>query len=728
VKTIDDLRTTLDDYADRGDACGADEVWTAANATTTVSGVEPGAAGAPTRALPLGIVALVAACVLLVTFVVVRSVDDEAGVVTTPGPDTAGIAPPIIPIPSITVSFDGPVDRVAAGFGRIWVTTFKSGIGITQPGALRSFDATTGELLTEVRTEGFIVDLRVTDRSMWARVRLRGIADPAGSAELGSHTILRIDPVTSETTRVLDLSIDGPFATSGDRVAAADLDRLVILDETDTAINIAEATIEEVTGVQQVERNLPFEPLSALAFGSDDRPDALYAMHEPRGELLELDPATGRHRATRVVSGPASPSAWMGRWVAPSDGIVWVLGDFYRPIGIQAPIGASSPDLVEIDRGPLIGQYRQDEVIELGSGAILDGVSALVPLGDSRVLALTRFEAVVTDGAGVGPYVTPIDPAKVAMAITHDGRPWIAQWDRQTAGPPVVTFVLVDTGDAAAAAPMPAPLDPEPAGAPGTTPAPDTPPSTRFGEGAPALVVMSGDPLREGETYALLSEGLPPGSAVLVVCPPDAVADDATGLGTCRHEFEPEPDQYVTVADNGSLAADWIARRSTYDDRWHDCAVERCTLRLYGQSADGTVDRTALLAETAPLVFADDTPPRRPSLTVTPAGPIAVGSTVTINGESFPVGARGIDISICRTGDHNSSCYFNLRSMDLTPDADGRVTASFTVARSTVGAPQIDPSSPLIDCTTAPGTCSFNIFPMDASKEPYATVPVEIVG
>lgn len=698
MNTIDDLRTSLDAYADRGDARGAAAIVAAAT-TGPVGGGTGSSHRAPTRAFPVAIVALVAACLLVATLVVVRSVDEQAGVATAPGPDPAEA--PLVPIPPITVPFDGPVDTVAAGFGRIWVTTFNSGIGIAEPGALRSFDAVSGEMRSEMRTTGFIVDLGFTDRAVWARVALRGISDPAGSAEPGNHAILRIDPTTNEATRVLDLGNAGPMATSGGRVAAADADRLVILDE--SGATTAEAPMAEVVGAP-AERVLDTETLNALAFAPGDEPDALYAVHYPRGELLELDAATGRHRATRVVGGPVSPSRWMGSWVAPTDDAVWVFRSFDPPIGVARPLGSSG---TETDRS-----------LAPVDGAVADlatGVAALVPVGDSLVLALTRFEAVVTDGAGVGPFRTALDPAKSAVAIDHDGRPWIAQWDSSAVGPPVITFVLVDTGEAPTTAPRAAPEAERPGDAPPGS-APGTPPSTMLGDGTPTLSVQATDPLADGESYALIGAGLTPGRAVLAVCP----ADGQVPKELCWDPLNLARGATVTIEDDGTFAVPWVADRSVYGDRWFDCALVACTLGVVGLDADGQPDVATVLAAT-PLVFDGIAAPIRPAFTVSPTGPVPVGTTLTVTGSGFPVGAT-LGLSLCASDAVVTSCVGEPAGWELVVDPDGRIATSTTIRTGGLG------SASDVDCTAAPGACRLVVTPWEAATEPFAWVPLDISG
>ena len=123
MNTLDDLRSTLDSYASRGEERGADAVW---EAITTVDGGTTTAPSHEPRSRRLLLtVAAAAVLILIVSMVaIVRSRAVRVDVVTTPDtslqpPDSTDptAAPASVALPG------GMIRNVFLGFDRTWVVT-----------------------------------------------------------------------------------------------------------------------------------------------------------------------------------------------------------------------------------------------------------------------------------------------------------------------------------------------------------------------------------------------------------------------------------------------------------------------------------------------------------------------------------------------------------------------------------------------------------------------------
>ena len=687
MKTIDDLRTTLDDYADRGDACGADEVWTAANADPAVAELaeRPDGSHHPLRAL---LVAAAAAIVLIVGTLVVTRDDRSTDVTTVPDPDgAADMAVPIAPRPIVVP--DGRVANVDAAHGRIWVT---NALDLpTTSSKVRSFDPESGRQLSEATLPGRFVGAASTDGAYWVRTDEDrwDLVDPATGAPFSGH-LFRIDPTTGDATLRFELRGGGSLAARGSRLAMSDSGVVQTYDETDEG-SVVTTPLADAMGPGFTAEESPDQPglntfgYAALAFG----PTALYGLDQMTGLLIEMDPVTGAYRSSQPIGLPGTVYPHL----AVTSDRVWVSAE-----------GA-------LTGRPLDLAPAADPVILLDNYIV-----ALTTTTDDDLIAVSRSWAMVVAGASPYPVVhTPIVKDLEYAAAILGGRPWVAQWPLDQRGAPVtITFVEAATSpDPAVPPPMIVPLTV-------TTRPP--------GGGGPQILVGS-EPLVDGTTYPIAIVGVAPfARGSLKVCH----LASAGASDTCWIPFGSGPDGMVADGGMGETLHEWTARRSVYGDRWYDCAVESCVLRLYALDAAGGVDETTVLAET-PLTFAADTPPRRPSLTVTPAGPIAVGSTVTISADALFPNARGINIGLCATGRSQTTCRYGVETMTRIADADGRLTVTFTIQRGTIEMPALDADGEevvgeVIDCTAAPGACSFSVFLAEGSQEPYATVSIEMIG
>jgi hypothetical protein len=685
MNTLDDLSAALDAYADRDRPRGADAVLAAA----TLDPPLPQALDRPgTRRSRLLAVAAVA-LVLVATVGLVRARSGDLGVTTTPNaPDSSSpraLSPVAVP--------DGLVNVVHVGFDRVWVGTSSDGI---VPARLRSFDILSREVVSEVELHGSPTAIAATDGALWVQI---GAPPTSGGDQPDppvDMTLARIDPVAGTVDGETALRGGGPMATRGSRIAVADRTNLMILDDggaTSVTVSIPDA----IGHGNVVATDTGPEPagLAALAFG----PDALTALYlsglpgqtatSPKtGELVSIDAETGRHRSTRLLDPETDfqqlvAHAGSTTWLAPVDrDLVRVDDDLFAE-----PIGADPAQLVPVD-GRVIG---------------------LAPFRDG-VVALTASAVVVI---GDGPALPTPLTGHGRSIVELDGFPWVTQWSDVISGTgTVVSFAFVN-------------VDAD--GPPATFQIPTTeavPPSTVVGNGAETILVMEDEPLIDGESYFLLGASLPPGRAILLLCP----QADPSGQKDCRTAFDPSSQQVVAVADDGSLNLSWVAQRSLYDSRWHDCAIERCVLRLYGMNAAGGRDLTNVIAETPPLSFSTDAPPIRPTLRVVDEQPLFVGMTGVIIGERFPAHAKGITVGLCRTGGGTGACRYDVYFNQMA-DADGRVEIPFTIPSGTITLPSLDPAeTETIDCTASVGTCSLSIFPDESSVEPYATTPVDIAS
>lgn len=681
MNTLDDLRTALDGYADRGDHRGADAVLAAAR-----SGPQAGASADARPAMWARLLAVAAVAVAVVaTVALVRSRSDDVGLTTTPD-QTDSVPRALAPI---TVS-DGLVNVVHVGFDRVWVGTSSDGI---VPARLRSFDVITGGVTSEIELRGSPTAIASTDGALWVQIGEPPTAGAERPDPPADSTLARIDPVAGTVVAETPLFGAGPMAARGSRLAVADLKTLTIID--DALGTVATASIPDAIGHDNVvATDTGPEPagLAALAFGPDSL-TALYlrglpdqaATSRKAGELVTVDPDTALHRATRMLD----PAHVLQQLVARAGTTTWL-----------APIDR---DLVRVDDERNAEPIGADptQIVPVG-----DRVIGLAPFGNG-VVALTATEAVVI---GDGPPLrTPLSgPARSIVEL--DGRPWVARWTDMIGPTPVVSFELVRT---------------DADGPPATFQEPTTdrtPASTVVGDGIPQLLVMPDAPLVDGGSYPVMGAGLPPGDAFLRVCldEPAAVGGDCWAPAAL-------PNQIVTVGDSGQLKATWISQRSVYDDRWHDCATESCSLRLLAANDAGGVDIERVLAA-APLRFAGDSPPVRPTLSLDAEGPLTIGTKGLITGSDFLPLTKGISVGTCRAGDQDGSCRFDLAAgVSLVADEAGRFTVTYAVRSRTITVPANDPAGgEEIDCSV-PGSCSLSIFLDDSSREPYATLPITIL-
>lgn len=540
MNTLDDLRTSLDAYADRGDARDPEEVWAAAAVGDHLA---PDAREAARRR-PLALVAVALLALLLGTVAVVRLRSDEVGVVTTPTPAEAP-APALAPI----VVPDGTVRDVDVAFDRVWVGTDSAPV----PGAarLRSFDLRTGDLVSDLPIAGTLRDLVSTDESIF--VRLEQVPDLPARPDEGrpwNAAVLRVDPPDSRVVDTVPLDGAGPITATGSQVAFSDTSHLHLVDgATDARTQVP---IRDAVGHENQEPNeaelLATYGFTGLAIG----PDGLFGKYAKGNELVQMDPATGAHVATQVVEDGAEP---IGPMVAAADGYVWSPGTT-TVYGVPTPIG--SPPELPGERRTVVGT----------------AVSDLAPLGE-RFVAVLATQAVVGGDPERDDLRTTLDAAATSRIIDNGGEPWVAQWNEFAEGPEtIVSFVRVRTDDSM------------PGGAPPATMPP------------PVLTVLTTGPLEDGDDVPIGAVGLPAGVDVtLRVC----LADD--DLCDHASDPEPLPVVRVGhLAGHGELFTTWTARRIIDDDRRHDCSVEACVLRIYGVDADGRLDASTVLAE-APLTF-----------------------------------------------------------------------------------------------------------------------------
>ena len=717
MNTLDDLRTALDAYADRDDARGADSILAAATAAAptahlgietaptpssstrssatharpsatcpSATRIDPGpangsiTAGAPS---PTGarrrrfVLAAAAAVVAIVigTTAVVRS-SDLTQVVTAPSADVPRSLPDTIVVPS------GFVDAVLVDTDRVWVATLDERTGDLRS-SVRSFDVATGELRSEVQVVGASSEMGRSDHAVWLRTSTGGPASfPVGTGGEGDNAIYRIDPSSGEATPVRYLHGDGPMATTDDRVAVAGAVDLEVFDERGT--DLATTTVDAALGAPDGTAPGSFRS-SDLAFAAGDAPTILYVVSADIGAVTSIDATTGDHQVRRSI---VESDQRLGRLTA-SGGRVWIAQQSAPPdgrlLGLPTPL---DPDATGGGRSIAVGEQIVD----------------IEAVGTDSVVALTPTQAIVADEVEGRLIGTPIEPDRRGALVSQAGRAWVAQWSNMNpALPTTISFVPVRTDD-------PAPTDTA-----GTVPA-DSPPSTMLGNGAPTIAVQATEPLIDGESYAVMGAGLPPGSAVLAVCP----INGQTRVERCWDPVNRTAGSTITIEEDGTFSLPWTADRSVYGDRWEDCGVVACTLGIVAARGDGEADVTTVLAST-PLTFAPSGPVHRPSLRLATGDVIDTGTTVTVLGERFPPGLI-INLAFCPTGSQSDACRYSPTALGWIVEADGTVEIPYTIPATVLG-----PNGE-IDCTSARGACMLAVFGGDDSVETYAATLLDIGG
>jgi hypothetical protein len=708
MNTLDDLRGALDAYADRGELRGAADVLTGARTDVADSpGEAPerrGQAGGHGRTRRTARTAAAALLVIVLAgaIVVAGLEPDDVDVVTTPDPDPSSLGLPVLP--TIVVP-DGAIQALAVGTDRVWIATNDRSV----PGRarLRSFDIETGAPASDLELDGLVADLALTDDAVFVRLeRVPGLVTHPGEPAR-TDAVVHVDPEANRIEATLALDSPGPIAASGSVVVFADMTDLHTYDDatgTATQIPIRDAVGHDNTAMS--------DPTTGATFGFVELAvgrDGLFGKYANGNELVQMDPADGAHVATQLLEDGAWP---LGRPLAAAPGYLWSTGGS-TVYGISTPI-RTPPDLPA---------ERRIEV----SGAVSD----LGALDDGRFVAVLDDHAVVGGDPERAVVRTELDPIAIGQVVHHDGQPWVAQWSDVDDDPSTtVTFVRVRTDEATAGTDEPE--TPDTTGPTDTTAGTTTTlrPNRAVPSGWPPPVLRIGsEQLVDGTTYPMALIGVYPfAEAHLTVCRLAAGEPDR-----CGDPFDLDPaNGLIEDGGMGEILAEWTARRSVFDDRWYDCAVEACVLRAYDVDPAGGVDESSVVAET-PLTFNGDTPPLRPSLVVSPAGPIRVGSTVTITGSGFPPNGSRISVGICATGRNHTTCRYDVSTIYQTADASGRVNIDLTIRIGAIEMPALGPDGQeivgeVIDCTAAPGACSLSVFPGEGSQEPYATVPVDITG
>jgi len=401
MKNVDELRDTLERYSTRREPRGAAAVLADARGASPVH--RP-------RHRYLSVAILAVACVIaVITIVVVRQSPDALNVDTTPHQPGALSTPPL---PSLTVP-DGTVQLVRAAFGRTWVATLDRTAG-PYLSHLRSFDPATGALRSESAVAGLIGAFGVTDHYVWVRTSTGGPASfPIGIGGLGDNAIYRVDPGTGTATALRFLNGDGPLTTNGTRVAAADAAHIEIVDE--SGQQIASASIDKAVGISNA-TSPGTNAFLWLTYG----PGGLYALHQGRAELIQLDPETARHVATH----PLEAKTIYGLIAATGDRI-WIEVQTGSLIAVAAPLS----------NGPLAPAQP---------ASVQGRISQVDALNDHQVVVLSPSVVTVLDATTGVAVETNLDPTKQANTLVIQDQAWVAQWADAPPGPPtVVNFVAV---------------------------------------------------------------------------------------------------------------------------------------------------------------------------------------------------------------------------------------------------------------------------------------------
>lgn len=205
----------------------------------------------------------------------------------------------------------------------------------------------------------------------------------------------------------------------------------------------------------------------------------------------------------------------------------------------------------------------------------------------------------------------------------------------------------------------------------------------------PTVTVNPADGLSDGTVVQVVAEGLTPNDYLHVqVCSADPeVCSEAGVPGSTESSatetttewggpggFEVRPTGLQVGAD-GRAEGDvtvWQFLPGNEPGTYVDCAVSRCSLRFSGQSAPPTV----------PLTFVAGEPPAAPTITMEPAGPVAVGDQVVVRGAGFRRGTM-LTLTLCALRDEPvEQAYVGCAYMDGPEQRvadDGTFTADYEI-------------------------------------------------
>ncbi len=442
MDTIEDLRQSLERYADRGERRGAAAI---------LDGTHDRAPSSRARTRRVAVGAAVGFVALVVALVAVRHDGTPQQVTTEPGstaPATSTLAPEALPSVHVPLGY---VRSVAVGLGRVWVV---AGDNSTPRSDLYSFDLTTGAIDQHVSLDGLPLQVTLSDHDVWVRTAssdggpaLTTSAAPlAGGPTSGTNALYRIDPSTGAATPALFLDGDGPTTTLATRIAVAGFSEITILDE--DGHRIGSATIDDAVGVT----NATFPGTNAiidLAYG----PGGLYAVHQGRHELLQLDPQTGRHVATVTLADPHVSE--IGQ-LAIAGNQAWAVLQPHTQQQISALLRVPLPPSANTTAAP--------------AGDIAGQVLDLRALDDQRLIVVhgTPGTVGVVEAGGVRDVdAAPAADVQSAIVMT-DGRVWRASWtaNANSSVPTTVDFRRLVTD---------APTNPSPTTASSSGAAPGTP-------------------------------------------------------------------------------------------------------------------------------------------------------------------------------------------------------------------------------------------------------------
>lgn len=160
----------------------------------------------------------------------------------------------------------------------------------------------------------------------------------------------------------------------------------------------------------------------------------------------------------------------------------------------------------------------------------------------------------------------------------------------------------------------------------------------------PTVTVTPSEDLADGDVVHVVADGLVPDAFMQIeVCSSDPAACWQTGAPT-EIDASQEGGRYIGVGlpvdGHGHLEGDvkvWRYLPGGEPGTYVDCAVSRCSLRLYGDTAPPTV----------PLHFTPGgSAPVPPALSVVPADDLAPGDEVAVRGKGFVPGSQ-IQVSLC---------------------------------------------------------------------------------
>lgn len=290
--------------------------------------------------------------------------------------------------PAIEVDVANEPRAATIAFGRLWIGATDGEVPLAS--TLEAFEIATAAPVGPVVADGprspdlagDVLAIAATEHYLWVRTSSGG---PAYEEYDGADNLVyRVDPTTLAATATAFLTGDGPLAARADRVFAADHSGLRIFDENGS--EIANVSLDEATGVE--DSTTPGTN-GIVALRTSD--DGLWARHQGREWVLQLDPDTGR-AISSVSLAEASGAA------TPAEDVWWISASLDRPLVLRGvvlspgPMRVVLPDVTTEGRNALETIDRRSVFVDRPFAVFdpVDGSETPLGTGEGTTVSVVR--------------------------------------------------------------------------------------------------------------------------------------------------------------------------------------------------------------------------------------------------------------------------------------------------------------------------------------------------